>query len=86
MNDNFLIPDNHFHISWCPFCNHGWVDIIKDSGNDKMFLLCYECDTTWNSPEDIIEDNPVEYNLVGNLKIPSLKEIQEIGWDKFLIS
>jgi hypothetical protein len=76
--------ENNFHFGWCPFCNQGWVNAIKDSGSSKILLLCYECDTTWNTPSDISLDTPMNYDLMGQLEIPSLKEIQELGWDKFL--
>lgn len=78
--------NNDFHIAWCPFCNQGWVNVIKDSGNKKLLLLCYECDTTWDNPIDAGLNEPMNYNLVGKLELPSIKEIQEIGWDKLLIS
>ncbi len=79
--------NNNFHVAWCPFCNQGWVEIVKDAGNGKMLLLCAECDTTWDNPNDLKFDKPIEdYKLIGNLEIPSINEVQEIGWDKRLIS
>ena len=76
--------ENNFHVGWCPFCNQGWINIYKDSGNDKFLLLCDECDTIWDDPK-FGTNNSIKYNLVETLKIPSMKELQEIEWDKFLI-
>lgn len=77
---------NNFHIAWCPFCNQGWVNVVKDSGNNKILLSCDECDTTWLAPSDIALDNPTNYNFVGKLEMPSLEEVQQIGWDKLLVN
>jgi hypothetical protein len=37
--------EDDFHVGLCPFCDQGWVDIVKDSGNNKFVLWCGECDT-----------------------------------------
>ena len=76
--------ENNYHIAWCPFCNQGWVNVIKDLGNKKLLLLCYECDTTWADPNDIALNKPINYEMVGKIEVPLLGEIQEAGWDKFL--
>lgn len=77
--------NENLHVAWCPYCNQGWVDIEKDSGNGTLLLVCEECDTTWEKPTDIELDNPIHYEFTGNLKTPSINEIKEIGWDKLLI-
>jgi len=81
-----IVMGNNFHIGWCPFCNQGWVDIVKDSVNNELFLLCNECDTTWSSPIDVKLDKPANIEPINKIEIPSLTEIQEIGWDKCLVS
>jgi hypothetical protein len=78
--------NNKFHIGWCPFCNQGWIDIVKDSSQNRMLLLCDECFTTWDNPTDIQLNNPMKYELLNKLETPSLNEIQEMGWDKLIIS
>lgn len=72
--------DNTLHVAWCPFCNQGFIEIVKDSANGKLLLLCAECDTTWDKPSDIKLDNPTNYKFTGKLEIPSMREVQEIGW------
>lgn len=78
--------NNNHHIAWCPFCNQGWVDIIKDSLTNKLFLLCNECDTLWADPIDLKSDNPLVSKIEIKIEEPSLEEIKESGWNKFLIS
>lgn len=77
--------ENNLHIGWCPFCDQGWVNAVKDSVNGKLILLCYECDTIWNNPYDFEIGEPSNYNLVGEIEIPSLKEIEDIGWNNLLL-
>ena len=76
----------NFYIAWCPFCNQGWIEIVKDPGNGKLLLLCTECDTTWDKPGDIESDNPMDYGFIGTSEIPSINEVQEMDWYKLLIS
>lgn len=76
---------DNFNVAWCPFCNQGWVEIVKDSSNNKLLLLCGECDTTWENITDIKSGSPMNYRFTGNLQIPSINEIKQIGWDKLLI-
>jgi transcription elongation factor Elf1 len=76
---------NKLHIGWCPFCDQGWVNAVKDSGNSKIFLLCYECDTIWDTHENFLLGESNNYNLVGEVEIPSPKDIEDYGWDKLII-
>ncbi|HZX58170.1 MAG TPA: hypothetical protein VFE54_05575 [Mucilaginibacter sp.] len=78
--------NNNFHIGWCPFCNQGWIDIEKDTLDGKFFLLCQECDTTWDSPIDFKQGKLTNIKPLGKLEIPLLSEIQQLGWDKWLVS
>jgi hypothetical protein len=78
--------NNNFHIGWCPFCNQGWVNVVKNSALDKLFLLCEECDTIWDNPDDLKLDNPITREFEDKLELPSTIEVQKIGWDKLIIS
>jgi len=77
--------DNDFKVAWCPFCNQGWVEIVKDSGNDDLVLICAECYTTWKEPGNITLDNSIRYEFLGMAETPSLNEIKKIGWENFLL-
>ena len=79
------MQDNNFNIAWCPFCDQGWVKIVKDPSNDKLMLLCQECETTWEKPEDIYFGNPIRYEFGAYVVTPSIAEIQIKGWDNDLI-
>lgn len=75
-----------YKVAWCPYCDQGWVEIVQDSITEKLLLLCSECDTVWEKPEDIALDKPSTGHLVINLvKKPVLADIQAIGWDQNII-
>ena len=75
-----------FHIGWCPFCNQGWISIARYSVSNRLLLLCEECDTIWENPDDIKNDKPLISNsFLGQVQEPEFNEIQKAGWDKFLI-
>jgi len=48
-----------FHIGWCPFCNQGRVDVVKDIKHNELLLSCNECDTMWKNPIDFHDGNPM---------------------------
>ncbi|GGB27778.1 MULTISPECIES: hypothetical protein [Mucilaginibacter] len=74
-----MINNSNYHVAWCPFCNQGWVDIIKDSLTSKLFLLCAECDTLWDDPIDVELGNPIVSKMEINMEEPILKEIKDNG-------
>lgn len=79
--------NSNFHVGWCPFCNQGWIDIVKEADSNKLFLLCMECDTLWEKPEDIEIARPlVDYHFSGVSIELELKEIEVRGWTDFLIT
>ena len=78
--------DFKFHVGWCPFCNQGWINKVKEVSRNEILLFCDECDTIWESPNDVISDKPVILeNFISSVQEPELSEIKKIGWDKFLI-
>jgi hypothetical protein len=78
--------NNDFNVAWCPFCNQGWVQIVKDSSNGKLALLCQECDTVWANPEDLQLNEPFRYLFQGMAIKPSFDEILNVEWDRYIIN
>ena len=78
--------NDDFNIAWCPFCNQGWVQIVKDSSNGHLALLCQECDTVWANPQDLQLNEPFRYLFQGMAIKPSLDEIHKVEWDRYIIS
>jgi hypothetical protein len=74
-----------FKVAWCPYCDQGWVEIVKNTLSGDLLILCAECDTIWRNPEDIPLDKPAIDYLVGRVEAPSFEAIKAIGWDKNII-
>lgn len=74
-----------FKVGWCPVCNQGWIQIVKDVKTHKLFLLCSECESVWHDPKDIKSAKKAKRINELNITKPTIKEIKEIGWDKYLI-
>ena len=75
-----------FKVAWCPYCDQGWVEIVQDSVTNRLLLLCSECDTIWEKPEDITQYRPAPNHLITNpVKKPALVDIQVVGWDQKII-
>ena len=60
-------------VKWCPICNRGWVEIVKDISTSTLFCCCTECESEWSTPFDIekstcnLEDNFGIYYLSHNI-------------------
>ncbi len=89
MNDYKLIiehTENMFKVGWCPVCNQGWQVIMKDENTERLFVLCEECLSVWDSPLDI--KMPHKASSATNLMeaLPSYKEVEREGWVQYLIA
>lgn len=74
-----------FKIGWCPFCNQGWAEIVKDTSNDELLVMCSECDTVWNTPQDFKKNSPnPNYHFNGKITDPVIEEIIFKKWENFI--
>lgn len=72
-----------YKVIWCPICDQGWVEIMKDIGNKKLVLSCSECE--WENPEDIVVSYEEEEGCE-NIGSPTDEEIKRFGWEKYIIN
>ncbi|UPM54803.1 hypothetical protein [Gottfriedia acidiceleris] len=40
-------------VAWCPICDQGWVEIVKDVVTNDLFVYCNECESEWNQPSEV---------------------------------
>ena len=74
-----------YKVKWCPICNQGWVEIVKDSYSGELFCCCSECENEWDDV-DTINRNSCNYPYKhGAIEDPDIAEIIEKKWDKYLI-
>jgi formate dehydrogenase maturation protein FdhE len=71
-------------VKWCPVCDQGWVEIVKDSSKQQLYLYCNECETEWINPKEIRKDNGTQDSFQTCEKVTP-DEIEKKGWNKFLM-
>lgn len=71
--------------AWCPVCNQGWIEILKETTTGKLFVCCSECETEWDNPKDVkrLEGTDSKY---GPSNDPTQEEIKQMGWDIYIIN
>ena len=73
-----------FKIGWCPFCDQGSAEIVKDVKTETLLIICSECDTQWNCPLDYQNNKPQNRITSNQVFKPSIEEIKMKDWDKYL--
>ncbi len=65
-----------FKIKWCPICDQGWIEILKEVSTGKLVCRCSECESGWDSTWCV-------YNI--DCCDPTEEEIEKNGWDKYVL-
>lgn len=75
-----------FKVAWGKICDQGWVTIAKDIVTKEYNVVCEECESEWDHPLHAqFNINIKEYNERHLVMMPSSKEIQKLGWSKYII-
>ncbi len=74
-----------YKVKWCPICNQGWVEIVKDIETASLFCCCSECETEWNEPSNIDKKTCNSTNKFGLIENPDFSEVKGYGWDKYIL-
>ena len=72
-------------IVWCPICNQGWVEILKDSETNELFCYCSECESEWDDITNITKNSANSPEKHKQVCEPKESEIIEKNWDKYII-
>lgn len=75
---------NYNRIKLCPFCDQGWIIIVKEISTQKLYCCCDECETEWKNPKDCLENRNCSVNSFGRYEKPAYLEIIRQKWDKFI--
>lgn len=46
---------NDLNQIWCPACDQGWIGTVTVPKLDKRLYVCQECETTWESKDEICD-------------------------------
>jgi len=72
-------------VAWCPICSQGWVQIVRDVETKELFVMCDECESEWNHPEDVkVLDARSDIND-NRVTTPTDEEIRMASWEKYII-
>lgn len=72
-------------VKWCPICNQGWVEIVKEVETNLLFCYCWECESEWDNPADIEKESSNSPEKYGMICDASIDEIRERGFEKYII-
>ncbi|MGE7978349.1 hypothetical protein [Psychrobacillus sp. NPDC093200] len=72
-------------VAWCPICSQGWLEIVKDTITDELFILCSECENEWDNPVEITISTAREEVSENIVSEPTLEEISQINWNKYIL-
>ena len=84
-----------YKVAWCPTCDQGWVEIIKEVENNEttFYVECSECSQAWATPDDVNKPGG-KYLFVNDhekisspphIEEPTAEEIDSLGWEKYII-
>jgi hypothetical protein len=73
-----------FKVKWCPVCNQGWVEIVKQLNTPHLLLQCSECESQWDGLE-ALKEGCFKLDEVTVTK-PHFEEIKECGWEKYILT
>ncbi|MBT2688371.1 hypothetical protein J7I93_09270 [Bacillus sp. ISL-47] len=81
-----MYQENIFKVKWCPICDQGWVEIVKDSKTGLLYLLCSECENEWEHPKNIAVDTArTEINYENPVASPTVEDVKRIEWDNYIL-
>jgi hypothetical protein len=85
LEETKLIRTYDNKIKWCPICNQGWVEIVKEIETNILFCFCWECETEWDDPANIENDMCNYPEKYGQICTASVDEIRTCGYEKYII-
>jgi hypothetical protein len=58
----------------CPYCEQDDVWEIELAGSDRRAIMCLECDTVWDTPNDVVDGKGVNFESF------MVNEGREVDW------
>lgn len=74
----------NYRVAWCPVCNQGWVEIVKEEKSGLLYLCCDECEAEWTNPEEIRVCGKGSRCRFGQVVAPALEDIKAKGWERYI--
>ena len=74
-----------FKVKWCPICDQGWIEILKEIPTGQLVCGCDECESGWDTPDSINRSNSTWCVYNKECCYPSAEEIEKNGWSKYVL-
>lgn len=75
---------NNYRVAWCPICNQGWIEIVKEEKSGLLYLCCDECEAEWTTPEEIGVWGKGSRCRFGQVITPTQEEVLAKGWGRYV--
>ena len=75
-------------VAWCPYCDQGWVSIVKQRANSVLYLCCEECYTLWSEPTNVSNQSGIGISpksAIEDYESPTEEDIHKMNWESFII-
>lgn len=69
-------------LGQCGTCRQGQLVAMKVAGSNRLLLMCDDCESQWNAPQDSAFYDKALKEEVSGLVLASSQDVLEAGWDK----
>lgn len=66
----------------CSICGQGELLAMKLAGSKRMIVMCDDCESQWDSPEDAKSYNKALTTEVSGLILATSHDALEAGWNR----
>jgi ribosome-binding protein aMBF1 (putative translation factor) len=66
----------------CGICRQGELIAMKVDGSDRLLLMCDDCESQWNTPQDSTAYDKALTEEVSGLVLASSQDVLGAGWNK----
>ncbi len=75
------------NLAWvgqCPVCVQGRQVIARENDTEKMYVVCEDCESEWDTPQDAKAKKAPSRDIFGASTFLSRDEIAGHPWEEFL--
>jgi uncharacterized Zn ribbon protein len=75
---------NYAAIGACPVCGQGRLIVARDHSSQSLYVLCEECESEWESPEESKTAEAATHDVHGQSTLLDRLDLEEHPWRKWL--
>ena len=73
-----------YHIGWCPVCNQGWQEVLRDRSTHDLFIRCDECLVEWDLPVAAKDPHLGVFQKHGPSAYATREDLVAHSWDQYV--